>query len=381
MSKFAIFEKVLTDEIEQEIEEFVQPIKFWEKKQREIITSVVDYNLDTLASLIEKGNIDLKPKYQRRHRWDNGRKSRLVESFFMNVPVPPIFLNEDSYGKYSVIDGKQRLTAIYEFLRNRLVLSDLEVFSEINGKAYNDIDIELQSVISMRPTLRAVIILRQSDADIKYEVFQRLNSGGVKLNAQEIRNSAFTGSLNDLILELSENQLFHKLLGVVRKSSSPLYNEMKDAELVLRYFTFKDSWRGFKGGIRRHLDNFMDHNRHMNEKTVEKFKVDFIDAISKVYSAFGELAFKRWNPKTKKWRQPILSALFDTQMIACQEFALEDLRVNKDDILLGFQKLFNDEDFQKSIDAAIPSYFISRIERVTHMIRDIIESKKYETGN
>ncbi|UWX63331.1 DUF262 domain-containing protein [Deinococcus rubellus] len=79
------------------------PIIRWEEKQKEIITSVVDYNLDTLDTLIRKQTIDLKPKYQRRFRWDDLRKSKLVESLLMNVPIPPIFLNEDSYGKYSVI--------------------------------------------------------------------------------------------------------------------------------------------------------------------------------------------------------------------------------------------------------------------------------------
>src|SRR5262249_30288433 len=150
------------------------PVEFWEKKQRELVTSVVDYNLNTLSELLQSKAIDLSPRYQRRFRWDEARQSKLMESFLMNVPVPPIFLNEDKYGKYSVIDGKQRLSAILEFLRGRLKLTGLEVFHDINGKSYDDLPADLQSVIKLRPTLRAVIILRQSDADIKFEVFRRL---------------------------------------------------------------------------------------------------------------------------------------------------------------------------------------------------------------
>lgn len=93
------------------------PLNFWENKQRDIVTSVVDYNLSSLAALVSSRSIDLSPRYQRRHRWKGPRQSQLIESFLMNVPVPPVFLNEDAYGKYSVIDGKQRLTAIHEFLR------------------------------------------------------------------------------------------------------------------------------------------------------------------------------------------------------------------------------------------------------------------------
>jgi hypothetical protein len=95
-----------SDEILNRIEG--DPVDFWEKKQRDLVTSVVDYNLGTLSQLSTDGTIDLSPKYQRRFRWDKERQSLLIESFLMNVPVPPIFLNEDKYGQYSVIDGKQR---------------------------------------------------------------------------------------------------------------------------------------------------------------------------------------------------------------------------------------------------------------------------------
>lgn len=139
----------------------------------------------------------------------------------MNVPVPPIFLNEDQYGQYSVIDGKQRLTAIHEFLKGHLELTGLEVFSDINGKTIDDLPSNLRQVLRTRPTLRATIILRQSDADVKFEVFQRLNTGGVRLNPQEIRNSTYPGPLNDLILRLSEDRRFHKLLGVTKKENPP----------------------------------------------------------------------------------------------------------------------------------------------------------------
>src|SRR4029453_9799016 len=104
------------------------PVEFWEERQRDLVTSVLDYNLGTLSDLVQTNRIDLSPDYQRRDRWDPARQSKLIESFLMNVPVPQIFLNEDDYGQYSVIDGKQRLGAINEFMRGRLRLRRLEVF-------------------------------------------------------------------------------------------------------------------------------------------------------------------------------------------------------------------------------------------------------------
>ena len=160
-----------------------RPLEFWEEKQKELVTSVVDYNLGSLTDLVKSGAIDLSPKYQRRYRWDIPRKSKLIESLLMNVPVPPIFLNEDTYGTYSVIDGKQRLTAISEFMSNDLILTGLEVFSDINGKRFSDLPSKFQSVIRTRPTLRAIIVLRQSDEDVKFEVFQRLIDLGAGLHS------------------------------------------------------------------------------------------------------------------------------------------------------------------------------------------------------
>jgi hypothetical protein len=108
-------------------------IAFWEDKQNELVSTQVDYTLSGLVRLVADGTIALSPDYQRRDRWDAKRQSKLIESFLMNVPVPPIFLNEDAYGSYSVIDGRQRLVALREFFEGRLTLRGLAVFSYING--------------------------------------------------------------------------------------------------------------------------------------------------------------------------------------------------------------------------------------------------------
>ncbi|MFN3191247.1 MAG: DUF262 domain-containing protein [Aureliella sp.] len=348
-----------------------QPIEFWEKKQRELVTNSVDYNLETIAQLIENDTIDLKPKYQRRFRWDEKRQSKLIESFLMNVPVPPIFLNEDSYGKYSVIDGKQRLTAISQFMRGRLVLRDLEVFSDINGKSLDDLPGVFKSVIKTRPTIRAIIVLRQSDADIKFEVFQRLNTGGVKLNPQEIRNSTYPGPMNDLILELSELPQFHELLGIKNKSKSKIHQEMRDAEFVLRYFTFRENWSTFQGGVKRHLDLFMSENQKVKAKELDTLKKEFLETLQSVKACFGEHAFHRWQPEQNHWRKQVLASLFDAQMLACKGVDETALKVKKELIDADFKALFRDEEFRKSIDSATntPSYFKYRIKTLKSLLQ------------
>jgi hypothetical protein len=314
----------------------------------------------------------MNPAHQRRLRWNSVKQSRLIESFLMNVPIPPIFLNEDEYGHYSVIDGKQRLSAITNFLSNNLVLQGLEVFSDINGSKFNDLPGRLRTIIRTRPTLRSIIILRQSDSYLKNEVFHRLNTGGQHLNPQEIRNNAYHGSLNDLIMELSEHRQFHLALGIKNKYKSKIYQEMRDAEFVLRFFTFKDDWEVFSGGVRRRMDTFMASNRNPDDATLMRFRQSFLSALSAVTAVFGNHAFHRWVPQRQAWRNQALAALFDAQMLACQYYSRERLQPYAEGIVSRFKDLFSDDAFRRSIDAATntPSYFKERITRLKLLIEE-----------
>ncbi len=351
-----------------------EPFKLWEDKQRELVTSVVDYNLSTLNDLVLGKEINLSPSYQRRFRWDEVRQSKLIESFLMNVPVPPIFLNEDNYGQYSVIDGKQRLMAIHNFLRGKLELEGLTVFEDINGNSFDTLPNRLQTILKTRVTLRAVIILRQSDPLIKIEVFRRLNTGGVKLNPQEIRNSVYPGSLNDEILELSQNKKFHHLLGIRQKEKSKIYREMRDAELVLRYFAFKDNWMNFTSKMRNNLDLFMLDNQKISKETIDRMSDDFVNTLEIVEACFGEYSFKRWIPEKQQWKKPVLAALFDAQMFACRGLSIEKITPHQDEIISGLKALFSNKDFNQSISAATntPNFFIKRILVTKKMIENII---------
>ncbi|MET3291821.1 UNVERIFIED_CONTAM: hypothetical protein ABID98_004391 [Brevibacillus sp. OAP136] len=367
--------KLISNEVFEQIAASEEdPVDFWEQKQRELITSVVDYNLNTLADLVSSKDIDISPKYQRRFRWDEERQSKLIESFLMNVPVPPVFLNEDSYGQYSVIDGKQRLTAITDFFKGKLTLKGLKVFSDINGLTFEELPKKLQTVMKTRPTIRAIIILRQSDEDVKFEVFQRLNTGGVSLNAQEIRNSTYPGQLNDLILDLSENKYFHKLLNIRVKKSSAIFQEMRDAELVLRYFTFKDNWAEFKGGMKRQMDHYMASNQHITSVQLVQMREEFLNTLEAVHVCFEDHSFQRWIPEKKEWKKQVLASLYDAQMFALRGRKANLLKEYRNEIVSGFQDLFENNDFRSSIDAATntPSYFKARITMVSDLVDNII---------
>lgn len=324
----------------------------FDKGQRDLVTSVVDYNLGTLSDLIHREKIDLSPNYQRRFRWDRKRQSKLIESFLMNVPIPPIFLSEDRYGTYAVIDGKQRLFAIRQFLGGGLRLKGLEVFDEINDATFDDLPSRLKDIIETRATLRAIIILPQSQPAVKFEVFKRLNTGGVRLNPQEIRNSSYPGPLNNLILRLSESREFHSVLGIADKNRSAIYREMRDAEFVLRYFTFRDTWDTFRGGVMRRMDAYMDENQHLKGQRLREAEADFLHTLGNVHAALGDNAFRRWVPEASTWRRQVLASLYDAQMFAMRGRDPRRIAKRRASIEEGVKALFSDGEFRAAIDAA-----------------------------
>ena len=171
--------------------------------QSQLVVQTADLPLGTLADMVESNAIDLQPGFQRRERWAPERQSALIESFLLNVPVPPIYLAEEQEGTFTAIDGKQRLRAIADFIHGRLKLRNLERLTAAEGVTFPELPSEIINALRLRPFLRVVTLLKQTDPLLKYEVFLRLNRGGEALNPQEIRNVAFRGLLNDRIYGLS----------------------------------------------------------------------------------------------------------------------------------------------------------------------------------
>jgi uncharacterized protein with ParB-like and HNH nuclease domain len=200
------------------------------KAQESLVTQQSDFSLSAIAEMVRFESIDISPHYQRRDRWSVDKQSALIESFLLNIPVPPVYLSEDEYGTYTVIDGKQRITTINEFLSGRFKLKGLKEVPELDGFTYEELPTQLKRALSIRPFMRVIILLKQSDPDLKYEVFLRLNTGGEKLKAQEIRNVAFAGPLNDLLFELSGNEFIKKKLKITSIKSAP-YRNMDDLEI------------------------------------------------------------------------------------------------------------------------------------------------------
>ena len=331
--------------------------------QDALVVQASDLSLASISSMVQSGAIDVQPIFQRRERWDVRKQSALIESFLLNIPVPPVYLAEEEFGKYTVIDGQQRITAISSYIENRFPLTGLNRFDELTGLRFNQLPPELRNSLTVRPYMRAITILRQSEPTTKYEVFHRLNSGGQPLNAQEIRNVLFRGPLNDLVVGLSGEEALRRQLKI-RDNRSPAYRAMVDVEYVVRFLTLHESWRGFSGSLRDSMDSFMAHHVRPSLNELESFRTDFKRALSGCMAIWGANAFKR--PDGPGWRDQALAGMYDAQMIAVAEMSgdqLSEALDRKKEIVAGTRNLFKDPEFESAVRTATntPSKIFYRV--------------------
>jgi uncharacterized protein YukE len=286
-----------------------------------IVTEQARYPLTAIPGMVDGSDYDLNPEFQRRHRWDAIRKSRLIESFIMNVPIPPIFLYEARYSFYEVMDGLQRLTAIRDFYRDEFVLEGLQEWQDLNGRRYSQLPQEVRRGVDRR-YLSSVILLHETAKTeeeaqrLKQLVFERINSGGERLTPQESRNAVFPGPLNTLCINLSSNadlrHLWHiphpdPTEGLSEESrrliGASLFKTMGDVELVLRFFAYRQQLqKQERRTLRDYLDAYLRLGNRMNEEDLAALSSIFERTISTVRDVFGGHAFYMFKQYQDKWR-------------------------------------------------------------------------------
>jgi hypothetical protein len=338
--------------------------------QDRLVFQASDLSLGTISSMVEREAIDIRPSYQRRERWHARKQSALIESFLLNVPVPPVYLAEDEYGRYSVVDGKQRITSIFRFMSNELALSNLETFREVEGLRFSQLPQDLKNALEVRPYLRVITLLKQSDPQLKFEVFTRLNRGGEAMSPQELRNVAFRGELNDAIYLLAEHAFLRKALKIKDERSSA-YTKMLDAELVLRFLTMRDRWRYFSGDYRTEMDRFMIENQHADDDQLSAYRNAFIGALETCENIWGKAAFKR--PAPNGWRDLLLTGMYDAEMVAVDLLTKPDrLRAieHRRSIIEKTRSLFGDSQFDTAVRVGTntPARIFYRIEQVLEIL-------------
>lgn len=319
--------------------------------------------LDTVLRRIRNSTIRLSPDFQRNYVWNEERKSLLIESLMLRIPLPMFYVSEDREGRWEVVDGLQRLTTIKEFILGPLgdgrgfPLKKLEFWGEqFNGKTFLDISKKPSAsrVLNnlMEAELSFTIINPDTPENVKRNIFKRINTGGMRLSMQEIRHALYQGKATALLNNLAKSPTYLRHIGKTIKD-----DRMAGRELILRYISFESrDWRGFKGNMDDFLSNTMrfinsdielsDARRIDPENIQEKFD----KALVRNYKIFGTHAFRRSQPGQK--RTPINKSLFDVWMFCFSRLREENFQTisnNKEKFLGKYYQLMDDETFSNSI--------------------------------
>ncbi|TFD38908.1 DUF262 domain-containing protein [Cryobacterium sp. TMT2-10] len=345
----------------------IDPEKRYVEGEVRIVTDQARYPLSAVPTLLASGDYKLNPDFQRRHRWDSAAKSKLIESFIMNVPIPPIFLYEDEFGHYEVMDGLQRLTAISEFYGDVFALIGLSEWEQLNGFRYSTLPEKIRKGIDRR-YLSSIILLQETAKtpelaqELKQLVFERINSGGVRLTPQESRNALRDGPMNRRCRILAREGALCRLWGIPEPSDTELatgepapsdsvwtnedYRSMADAELVLRFFAYRQLLDLQKNlALRDYLDSYLD--------AANKFSPDLLDALTELFKKtinfaedlLGQEAFYLWRERkngTWNWNRRSTLAAYDPWMIVLSQLLprAPELLAQAEDIRVGLKSYY-----------------------------------------
>lgn len=316
--------------------------------------------LPGFVNLMSQPNyMDLRPFYQRRPRWTPAQQSLLIESFIMNIPVPPVFLYEKEYNSYEVMDGQQRITAIRDFYSNELKLTGLEAWPELNGRRYANLPETIRAGIDRR-SITSIVLLKESTeneeeaSSLRETVFDRLNTGGIKLERQEIRNALYSGKFNDMIERITRNDTFRTIWGLplytegeVDRSQelrrNQLFSKMGDAEIVLRFFALRHA-EYYRRGMQGFLDIYMRKATKFDDADVHYLETLYSQTLTLAYGLYREVTFCPYHPEETSWEPKPHRAFQDAVMVGLSEFIdyADELLGKRHEVVAETQQLFVD---------------------------------------
>jgi len=371
----------------EEEEEEIETIAVEESKKR-ILTSGSDPEIESLWNKWKRGKLILQPDFQRYFVWDPKKASRLIESTLMSVPLPIIYLSEEEDGKQYVIDGQQRLTSFFSFIDGQFpdtspfTLRGLEVYPEYNKKKYSDLPEKIQDQIRYYQT-RVITILPESNKEIKFEIFKRLNTGSVPLNDMELRNCVYRGPYIRLLKRLAEKEDFRYIL-----NTSEPDKRMRDVELVLRFAAFyHETYLKYKPSMRQFFNSDMDNYQDISEKDQKNLETAFSKSISICRSMFGKNAFKRFylgdeNDKNGYWeRRRFNASLYDVMMGVFWDKDKNRVFSAMDSLREGFIDLMtSNQEFVDSILISTSSKqrVTSRFDLARKMVDDVLKNHRVQ---
>lgn len=244
-----------------------------------------------------------------------------------------------------MIDGNQRLNSIHLFLQDGFSLQGLTAYPELEGYSFSNLDPRIKRHILNR-TLRCITILKETHPQIKFDVFERLNTGAVQLNAQEIRHGTYYGKLLSLIDDLVDEKIWKKIIGLRNNK------RMKSEELVLRFFALTMDFDKYQKPLNIFLNNYCENNRNLSDQKLLDMKTLFLNTITVVNSLFDDMAFKITDENQKPLVGNMNAALFDAQMVGVAKTINDGLPIkvaNKKLFYKKYYELLQNPEFKESI--------------------------------
>lgn len=334
------------------------------KSFKQLMLWGTDWTVETILNQLKKGNIDLNPRYQRRNAWNPEKKSKLIESLIIGLPVPEIILAESKKkkGSYIVIDGKQRLLAIRQFCADEnereyenFKLKKLDILEDLNGINYKDMlgNFLLNDYLSAfeNQTIRTIVIKNWPNENVLYTIFHRLNTGSLELSPQELRQALHPGLFLNYVDEYSQQSNgIKRALDI--KDPDP---RMQDVELLIRYFAFKNFSDEYRGNLKDFLDKAcesLNAEYKLSKDRIEDQAKEFEEAVNTTVEIFGNDAFRKWD--FDKYTNRFNRAVYD---IMVYYFSISEIRnkslENKEDIKRKFEELcLKDYEFLESFESS-----------------------------
>jgi 5-methylcytosine-specific restriction endonuclease McrA len=311
---------------------------------KKFILDKADRSLSELFRWYKSGRIIIDPEWQRNYVWDVPRASKLIESFLLDIPVPVIYLAKNAAGQYEVIDGLQRLTSVFNYFDNKFKLQRLDLLDTYRGKTFATLPKDVQN--KLEDSILRSFELSDSSGDIHFIVFERLNTGGVKLNDMEIRNCLYRGTLNSLIKDLARDENFIKAV-----SQRKFERRMQDRALVLRFLAFYERTHlKCTLGLKRFLNEFLSTYQNCDEDKAREYRKVFEKCMKASLTVFGDTAFRLKSDIAKpgkfssgEWSTRPNAAIFQVVSTSFHKYDLGQITQKADCIYEGYVDLINSD--------------------------------------
>ncbi len=324
------------------------------------------------------GRLIVDPEFQRSNVvWTPEQKSKFIESVILNFPLPPFYVSETREGKYIIVDGLQRTTALHEFMTDEFRLKELEALAHLNGKNFSDLKImsgAYQTKIEDKKIM--LYVLRPSvPMEVVYDLFNRVNTGGTPLERQEIRNCIFIGKATKLLKELSESDDFKK---AIDNGISP--DRMKDREAVLRYLAFKifNYKKDYQGDMSAFLEKTMRTINKMSDEEISELKTDFKRVMQLTYDFFNSRNF-RVPLIGKTTRGRINIAVLESVGYFFSQQSDDFLHQNKETIIKNFEYILKNIDYLNAVQRNTNGK--TRVDTRFYLAQEILGGIEYADGN